>query len=151
FAPIAIAVGRSEATGHVPIGEAIDRATKLLRPAGPGLIMTGPDGAPPIRIDDVTAGLLDARFAVAGDTAGLCLLGVREHEAPRTLLGRPTPCVGREAELDRLTALFAASVKEPRAQVALVTAPPGVGKSRLRQEFVRRIREQHPGVEVWMG
>src|SRR5262249_32559781 len=63
----------------------------------------------------------------------------------------PTPCVGRDAELDRLTALFAASVREPRAQVALVTAPPGVGKSRLRQEVIRRIREQSPGVEVWMG
>src|SRR6185295_10764350 len=42
-------------------------------------------------------------------------------------------------------------IKEPRAQIALVTAPPGVGKTRLRQELVRRVREHNPAVEVWIG
>ena len=34
-------------------------------------------------------------------------------------------------------ALFAAAVDEPQARAVLVTAPAGVGKSRLRHELVR--------------
>ncbi len=55
----------------------------------------------------MTAGLLDARFEVVEDDAGLRLRGERALvQGARTLLGRPTPCVGRDWELTALTALF---------------------------------------------
>ena len=51
------------------------------------------------------------------------------------------PLVGRDSELAMLEQAFSACVDEQRAGVLLVTAPPGVGKSRLRHEFLRRLRE----------
>src|SRR5262249_1061708 len=66
----------------------------------------------------------------------------------RPLLGRATPCVGRERELRALSDLLGECVDEPVARAVLVTAPAGAGKSRLRQEFLRvaRLRGE---VEVW--
>src|SRR5262249_15955744 len=60
-------------------------------------------------------------------------------DATRPLLGRPTPCVGREAELAMLEASFSACVEEAEPRAVVVKAPPGVGKSRLRHELLRRI------------
>ena len=57
----------------------------------------------------------------------------------RTLLGRPTSCVGRDRELTMLTATFAECVEGPEPRVVLITASPGSGKSRLRHELVRRL------------
>jgi len=61
----------------------------------------------PILIDDVVAGLLDARFDVREAEAGLLLLhGERElGEGTRLLLGKATPCVGRDRELRMLEQL----------------------------------------------
>ncbi|HEX5058845.1 MAG TPA: serine/threonine-protein kinase, partial [Kofleriaceae bacterium] len=88
--PMALATGRGVMAGRWPVGEAIDRAAALLaaaRKASPHLV----------RVDEVTAGLLDTRFDVGGDEAGLYLLGERDVvQATRTLLGKPTPCVGRD-------------------------------------------------------
>jgi hypothetical protein len=60
-------------------------------------------------------------------------------DATRPLLGKPTPCVGREVELGMLEASFSTCVEEAEPRAVLVKAPPGVGKSRLRHELVRRI------------
>ncbi len=98
------------------------------------------------------------------------LLSERERaEATRTLLGRETPCVGRERELRRLLDIFDECVSEPVARVVLVTSPAGAGKSRLRYELVRAIKARGepligggsgpasgpsaptPPVEIWNG
>jgi tetratricopeptide (TPR) repeat protein len=107
---------------------------------------------PRIRIDDVTAGLLDLRFDVGGDAGGLFLRGERETpETSRTLLGRETPCVGRERELLTLEALYSECAEEGLARAALITAPAGIGKSRLVFELCRKIRARGDRVEIWMG
>ena len=106
----------------------------------PVLRVAHADVAAPILLDEVSAGLLAGRFEVGGAGGHLALLG--EHgdgERPRTLLGKPTAFVARDAELAALEASFAAAVDEPGPRVVLVTAPPGVGKSRLRQELLRRL------------
>ncbi len=126
-APVALATGRGDPTGHVPVGEAIDRAVSMLGAAAQGAI----------HIDDVTAGLLDERFEVQGGV----LIGARESaDAARTVLGRPTPCVGRDAEIALLQGAWAACVSEPVARAVVVTGAPGIGKSRVRHEIVRAIR-----------
>ena len=142
--PMAIGTGRGWIHAERwPVGEAIDRAASLLRP---GLDPT------PIRLDEVTAGLLDARFEVGGDAGGLVLLGEREiTEGTRTLLGRPTPCVGREREIAVLLGLFDECVEEPRARAVLVSAAAGVGKSRLRHELTRALAQRGDRVELWIG
>jgi hypothetical protein len=72
-------------------------------------------------------------------------------QGARTLLGRPTSCVGRDWELGVLAGILDESIEESAAQVAVVTATAGMGKSRLGAEFIGRGRQRHPGVEVWVG
>ena len=57
----------------------------------------------------------------------------------RTLLGKPTPFVGRDRELATLEALFEECAGEPVARAVLVTGFPGAGKSRLVAEMMRQI------------
>ncbi|HUJ63486.1 MAG TPA: protein kinase, partial [Kofleriaceae bacterium] len=129
---MALATGRGVMAGGWPVGEAIDRAARLLEPARRSPAR--------VRIDEVTAGLLDARFELGGDDAGLALLGERDVvEVTRTLLGRPTPCVGRDRELAVLVGLFEQAASEPIARAVLVTGPAGIGKSRVRFELLARL------------
>jgi serine/threonine protein kinase/tetratricopeptide (TPR) repeat protein len=143
--PMALATGRGVMAGRWPVGEAIDRAATLLavaRAADSHLV----------RLDEVTAGLLDTRFDVGGDPAGLYLQAERDLVAvTRPLLGKPTPCVGRDRELGVLSGLFDECVSEPIARAVLVTGVAGVGKSRVRYELMRRIKAREEPVEIWIG
>jgi tetratricopeptide (TPR) repeat protein len=135
--PLALAMGRGELRA-LPVGEVIDRAARLL-----SLSLVGsfsPDEVAPIRVDEQAAGLLDLRFDIRGDARELLLVSERKTvETTRTLLGKPTTCVGRERELRNLEEALDDCVNEPLAQAVLVTAPAGVGKSRLRHEFLQKL------------
>jgi tetratricopeptide (TPR) repeat protein len=146
--PMALALGRT--------GEAIDRAARLLRGLGRLPDRAGDAGydgghpqAPGIAVDEIAAALLERRFDLGEGPAGRELRGGRPPiESPRTLLGRPTPCVGREREIDTLAAVFERCTSEPRARAALVTAPAGFGKSRLAHELLERL---YGHAEIWIG
>lgn len=149
-APVVLATGRGVVSKQLPVGDAIERAAALLaaevqrRASG-----AGRRGA---RIDETTAGLLDARFEIAGDEHGLFLEQEREAtDATRKLLGMVTPCVGRERELGNLLAAWQECAEDSVASVMLVVGEAGVGKSRVRYEFVRRVKERGDKVEVWVG
>jgi tetratricopeptide (TPR) repeat protein len=110
-----------------------------------------PLDASAIRLDEATAGLLDVHFDVRGSASGLALFGERAVvEATRTLMGRPYPCYGRERELATLVGIFEECVAEPTAQAVVITAPSGVGKSRLRYELLGKLKERGDPVTVWM-
>ncbi len=79
------------------------------------------------------------------------LLRERDEEPVRTLLGRETPCVGRERELAVLEACFAECVDEPRARPVVVTGGVGVGKTRVGYEFLRRVRARKDGAAIWIA
>ncbi len=148
-AAMGLATGCSVLTRRLPVGDAIDRAATLLRDHPPQEAQPGQ--ARPVRIDEATAGLLDARFDVRGDAAGLELVGERTVvEATRTLMGRPYPCYGRERELATLVGIFEECVAEPTSQAVVITAPSGVGKSRVRYELVQRLRERGDDVATWL-
>jgi hypothetical protein len=141
-AAVVLATGLGVVNQRLPVGEAMDRAGRLLRqlerlPSSSGVVL-----------DEVTAGLLGAGFQVSRADSGSFVLDGEQlgADTSRPLLGRPTPCVGREQELALLDFTFNACVEEPAARALLVTAPAGVGKSRLRHEFLRRLekREQPP-------
>jgi tetratricopeptide (TPR) repeat protein len=158
-APMALVTGRGMVESALPIGEVIDRAALLLGSA-PDARATGPTStsrhgrkrALPIAIDEVTAGLLDVRFDVGAESGRLMLRGERERvEATRTLLGKPSTFVGRQRELSVLVGLFEECIDEPVARAVLVTGAPGVGKSRLRYEFMRRVRERGARCELLIG
>jgi tetratricopeptide (TPR) repeat protein len=152
---LALATGRAQQSERGPVGEVIDRAARLAAPL-PSSTAEGARTTPRagVRIDALTAGLLGDAFEVLADDGadGRMLLSLRDAaEAPRTLLGRATRCVGREREVARMVAAFDQCVEEPGARAVLVSAPPGVGKSRLRIEATRAIRERCPEAHVALG
>jgi serine/threonine protein kinase len=146
-AAIALCTGRGRRRERLPIGEVLDRAMRLLHdPART-------HASEQILLDEVTRGLLDVRFHVGHTAWGAhTLLGEElTLDASRPLLGKPTPCVGREAELGMLELVLAGCIEDAAARAVLVTAPPGAGKSRLRHEFLRRVAGRHDAVQILFG
>ena len=142
-ATVAITSGFREHRAAAQVGELIDRASALL--------LAG-DRAAPVRLDELSAGLLDARFDTRADGTGLGLWGERGSlDTARLLCGAPTACVGREAELRLVETTLARCVEDAEAGGVLITADAGVGKSRLRYELLRRVRARGEPVEVWLG
>lgn len=129
---IAMALGRAAGGQANLVGDAIGRAVSSLRVAAPG----------EIRLDPTVAEILDARFVVSRDGPHLRLEQEREAETPRTLLGRKSTWVGRRREMVTLEEIFEECIDEPMARVALVTGPAGAGKSRLRDEVTRSLRNR---------
>jgi tetratricopeptide (TPR) repeat protein len=132
LAPIVVATGKIVVQGERHVGEVIDRAADALfeRPAA--------GAANAVRVDAATAELLEGRFRIEGDGSWRVLVGEDDAVTPtRTLLGKPARCLGRDHQLAMLGATLAACRSEPRACAALVSAPPGLGKTRLVHELLR--------------
>lgn len=148
-AVVALATGRAVIEGQLPMGEAISRAVRLARSHSAGAMHMSA-----VIVDRVTAGLLDVRFQtapVSDDEEAALLLGEHDTDESRRLLGRPTACVGRDGELGMLESGLGACVNEGTPRVIVVLAPPGMGKSRLRQEFLRRVAVQHSELPLLLG
>jgi tetratricopeptide (TPR) repeat protein len=145
---ISVATGRGTLQGALPTGEVIDRAASLLR-----TVSDEESGeASSIVIDEVTLALLDTRFDVVRDERGAVLCGERAHAEPsRNLFGKPSPYVGRERELAGLQGIFSECISEPAPRAALVSGPPGYGKSRLRKEFLNGLGIVSPRATVYLA
>jgi len=141
---IALATGRAEVGLSVPVGEALDRAAKLLvreSTTGEGVVT-----------DPLTASLISGRFEVIGTRAEPILVRqLRSTARVRTLLGKPSPCVGRGRDIAFVRSVFEESVAEPVARVLLVSGGPGIGKSRLRYEILQELSTQSAAPAVWMA
>ncbi|MBX3199515.1 MAG: protein kinase [Labilithrix sp.] len=144
-ARMVLATGFATVTGRSAVGEVIERAASILATARSRTVGVSDEtrhGQSPVFLDETTAGLLDTRFDVGGDDRGLFIRGLRERDTKaRTLLGKPTPFVGRDRELSTLLALYEECVGEPVARAVLVTGFPGAGKSRLVAELLRQLHE----------
>jgi predicted Ser/Thr protein kinase len=140
---VALATGRAELDGERPLGDVIERTAALLAEPETMAMARGL-----VRIDESTAGLLDARFEVGGR---VLLRELDVSEEVRAVLGRRTPCVGRDAELALLRAAFAQCVSDCAARALVIIAAAGLGKSRLRAELCRAVRKSHPEVEIFLA
>ncbi len=137
---VALTTGLSLRSAPMPVGEVADRAGELLRHLEEGRERT----AAYVMLDETTAGLLGPRFLLDRTDSGKFLLR-GEHlsvDESRPLLGRPTRCVGREQELSLLELAFSTCMEDSTARALLVTGSAGIGKSRLRSEFLRRLEQR---------
>jgi hypothetical protein len=97
---VAVATGRASVVFDRPLGEAVDRASRLIAEQATHRTTVpraaGQTGSAEVLVDALSADLLAARFVIERTSEGLVLQG--EHAAAddeRLLLGRPSPCVGR--------------------------------------------------------
>lgn len=151
-ARVAVATGRGIADGVGAVGEVAERAIRLLQHADPKGAAATIKTASGIRMDELSERLLGTRFTVLHTDEGTQLIGEsKEVDASRPLLGKPTPCVGRDTELATLEALLGGCIENAEAQAVLITASPGIGKSRLRHEFLRRVAKRDEAVTVLQG
>jgi eukaryotic-like serine/threonine-protein kinase len=151
-ARVVLATGRGLIGARLPMGEALDRAGRILQ----GVTESDDDASAAkdaVWMDDVTAGLLGPSFRGERFASGRhVLLGEKlDADESRLLLGKPTPCVGREHELNLLESALNYVTDEGAARALLVTAAPGMGKSRLRHEFLRRLASRGSEVEILIG
>ena len=140
----AIATARRVAGASVPIGEAMERAARLVAARAPGQVL----------LDEVTASLVDGRVALRAPGGGPPALALADttFDGTRPLLGKPTPCVGRDQEIGLLELSVAGALDEGQARAVLVVGPAGIGKSRVRHELLRRIaRDEARVVTVLQG
>lgn len=129
---IVLVTARDEDAGRLALGSISKRAADLLE-------LGEEPGA--VRIDASTQALLGIRFDVSVGPGGIFLRG--EHEVgsgTRTLLGKPSPYLGRERELRSVRDFLEEGLDEGKPRVALVIGSPGMGKSRLRHELVEQLR-----------
>jgi eukaryotic-like serine/threonine-protein kinase len=142
---IVLVTARDEDAGRLALGSISRRAADLLELG---------EEAGAVRIDESTQALLDIRFDVSVGPGGIFLRG--EHEVgsgTRTLLGKPSPYLGRERELRSVRDFLEEGIDEGKPRVALVIGPPGMGKSRLRHELVEQLRRGiiEPAIAIGRG
>ena len=146
---VSMATGRGVVRGRNAVGAVVEQAISALTQAAQ---TATPRQIPGVLLDRLSAKLLDGRFAQTPQPMGTLLLHEeRAADEDRRLLGKPTPCVGREKELAILDAQLTGCIDESSVQVLLLTAEPGVGKSRLRHEFLRRLDKRTEPVTVMVG
>ena len=148
-AAVSIATGRGAIQGRSAIGEVVDRAVSVLREGPP---LAGRAVTTGVLLDDLTGKLLGGQFLKTPRPGGTLLLGEdRDVDVSRPLLGKPTPCVGRESELATLDAQLGGCLDDAEPRIVVITALPGTGKSRLRHEFLRRVAQRREPVVVILG
>lgn len=167
---VALATGLTEIAQRPRTGETAERAWRLANAQllHPKRALAQQDAEPQpveqvvsaqdsfvqgVLCDESTALLIEARFAISRSGEQVFLLtGERQHEAgPSLLVGRQLSFRGRDMELASLEVALTACVEGPQPRAVLITAPPGVGKSRLQREFVQRLSTSHPDICVLQG
>ena len=134
-AALVVGAGRAEVGLRLPVGDVVQRAAELAEHA-----RADPESR--VRLDEIAASFLGARFEFDRDALGLRLVrAVPEGDSGQLLRAR-APMIGRERELRALTDLAEECVSEPIARVALLTGPAGSGKSRLLAELEQALQRQ---------
>ena len=126
-------------------GEAVNLAARLQQAAEPGQILVGPAAhrltLGRVEVDEV--GPVDIRGREEPVWAWAAVSA--DGRAPARVA--VTPLVGRDHELELLENTFARAVRDRRAHLFTVYGEPGVGKTRLANEFLLSLE----GVTVLAG
>ncbi|UJR84871.1 serine/threonine-protein kinase [Sandaracinus amylolyticus] len=138
---IAVASGRATGAGTTISGDAVRAVERACAAQLPGVAL------------DLTASRTVGSLFELRRAQGELLevpRGARRRET-FVVSAREVPLLGREAELAQLEGALASALEEPHATVAWIVGPPGIGKTRLRQELERRLRARVPRPVVLVG
>ncbi len=139
-ASMALVPGRGVVSGALALGSVIEQAVSLAA-RGVG-----------IHISEDARETLSPLFEIDPDGVLRGRRGDPEvGEGQRTLLGRPTPCVGRERELAVLQGFIEECAADSVARAVTVVAGAGMGKSRLRHEITSILTRRAEPVTLWVG
>jgi DNA-binding winged helix-turn-helix (wHTH) protein/tetratricopeptide (TPR) repeat protein len=122
-------------------GEAEDAAVRIQRSAAPDTVVLSPTVA------DLVRGLF--RLRAQGEASRLYSVIAPTAATPRRRAASAAgkaPLTGRREELDRLLGCWA-EARRGSGQLALVVGEPGIGKSRLVEEFKLRLRGE---AHIWL-
>jgi serine/threonine protein kinase len=105
-----------------------------------------------IILDPRCAAMLGANFSINAEDNGtdqtLRLLEYNpQRDELRRVLGRDSPCVGREKELRFIEGAIDECCEDKAPHMVVLTGAQGVGKSRVRREVIARITDR-PGLIV---
>ena len=142
-AAVAMGAARGISGDTAGLTRAIDIAGAVLRSAKPGEVLVDPQSRP----------LLESRFQIHTPPGGAPRLLFEKdlNDSPRTILGAPTPFVGRRRELRKLHRNWEITTQDESACAVVITAEAGLGKSRLREEFTRQILDGTQETELFFS
>ncbi len=146
---VVVVTGRAILAQRMPSGEAATRAFSLVS----SIFTKNQEVTSRVLLDAVTSCLLEARFNIEPRGDGIFELGFERGttSGQRKILGKSIECVGRERELAVLQGVFSECQDEGVASVCVIIAPPGIGKTRLLHEFLRRLSTAPSAKEVWLA
>ncbi len=140
--PMSLCLGLGVMGERAPLGSALDRAARELLRAD----------ASEVALDDETAKALGGDHAERTSRGRFRLsMAAPDREGKRRFLGRETPCVGRQREMAALHALADECFEEPVARAVIAVGEAGLGKSRIRYEFLKELRREHPNLQILFG
>jgi class 3 adenylate cyclase len=119
------------------VGDPVNVAARLQQEAGNGDVVIGESTQRLVAVQVTLAPL--GSFALKGRAEKVTAYRVVSLERPAGAAA--VAFVGRDDELARITGVYEAAVTTPAARLAVLLGSPGLGKSRLIEEFGRRIAE----------
>ncbi|MGH2404749.1 MAG: adenylate/guanylate cyclase domain-containing protein [bacterium] len=133
----------AERSEFMVTGEAVNLAQRLQAAADPGQILVG------LRTWKDTRTVVETEELPPQTLKGVAMpvtayRAVRLCEAPRERSAGAIGFIGRQYELSLLEILFQRVCRERRPHLVTVIGPPGIGKTRLVEEFHARITRREP-------
>src|SRR2546422_274203 len=121
--------------------DAINVAARLQQQAKAGSILLAPRTERLVRgvVETSSLGPLMLR-GKAQPIEAWEVIGLRPERTQRGIPGLQAPLIGRGEEMDLLLHLYDRVARERQTQLVTIVGAPGVGKSRLQQEFASLLR-----------
>ena len=134
-----VVVGDPGSTQTIASGDPVNIAARLQQAAKPGEVLLGRETYRLVE-DRITAGPLES-FSLKGRAEEVKTWRLDEVQAgaERVFRRLSSPLVDREEERRVLHDVYRRALEDQTCQLAVVLGPPGIGKTRLAQEFAAQL------------